>query len=275
MSEREILELQKKIEALKKEKAEKWELLTKKYHTWEFYTDGSKNPRRTKNVAGRVLYECLVNEKEEGKDQDQWIKNIELCFDKMYIENEELEPQYRMDSPSFKTTILGIMITWQQDHATVEKFLRGKLDFHKVIDGEMYMNKWAWGQIDGNSSRNYNQEAKPVFLAVLFGKTKWLRELLRLGAKTDYGMWWNMQNSGCTRMSPQELNNELMIHYDKHLDDRLKTNTAFEDYEVRKIERKRIREEIKKLLLVGSATKTTINDSSNPQLKAFQPKLKL
>lgn len=251
MSEADIIALEKQVEAMKKAKQERWKPLVNKYD--------SSNP-------ARVLYKCLVNEEEEGKNEDQWIERIELCFDKMYKEDQKLEPQYRLDTPyyGYETTILGIMIAWQKKHPDVEKFLRGKLDFHKVIDGELYMNKWAWGKDDlSKKQENYPTKAKPVFLAVLFGKTEWLIELLGLGANTDYGLFWTGYNNNCTLLTPQELNNELIKKYDLLLKDRLKKANLKGD-ELEK-ERKKIREEIGKILLVGGADKEKIKGLSNPQ----------
>jgi hypothetical protein len=249
-------ELLKQLEAFDKEDNEKWQPLVKKYGYG--------------NVPAIVLYKCLVNE-EEGKDEDQWIKNIEYCFNKMCDPEHklELEPQYRLDLTnllnSYETTILGIMITWQQDHAKVEKFLRGKLDLHKVIDGELYMNKWAWGadDIGPRNGVNYFTKARPVFLAVLFGKTEWLKELLGLGANTDNGLFWTGKNSNCRSLTPQELNTSLIQKHDDWLKKRL-IKAKLNNVEVEK-ERKKIREEIRKILLVGGADQAKIKGLSNPQ----------
>lgn len=257
MSKKEILRRKKELEAKEKERQEKWQPLVNKYGKW------SRDP-------ARILYLCLVNEEGEGEDQDQWIERIELCFDEMYDEDEKLDPQYRLNPQTphnYETTILGIMITWQKKHPIVEKFLRGKLDFHKVIDGELYMNKWAWGKdAKDENGKHHPTQGRPVFLAVLFGKTEWLKELLRLGANTDYGLFWNNLNDNCTRLSPRWLNIELLKNK-KFVNDPLKDRLKIEGFEGEKLteKQKEIREEIRKILLVGGADQAKIKGLSNPQ----------
>lgn len=274
MSEADIRALEKQLEAMKKAKQERWEPLRKKY-------GNEKNP-------AKVLYKCLVNE-EEGKDEDQWIENIKLCFDKMDSPDQKLEPQYRLpvigDHPR---TILGVMITWQKDHPKVEKFLRGKLDFHKVIKGELYMNTWAWGERVSYEGSNMWSEAKPVFLAVLYGKTRWLKELLELGAKTGYGyflrksLWDYCQrrmydawpgttgySSYWRRLTPTQLNDYLdpdTTHFreDVKLKARLKEVDGLEGDKLKERVRK-IRKEIEQILIIGGADRAKIKDSGNPQ----------
>lgn len=269
MSEADIRALEKQLEAMKKAKQERWEPLRKKY-------GNEKNP-------AKVLYKCLVNE-EEGKDEDQWIENIKLCFDKMDSPDQKLEPQYRLpDIDGHASTILGVMITWQKDHPKVEKFLRGKLDFHKVIKGELYMNTWAWGGPYRYDGKNHWSQARPVFLAVLYGKTKWLKELLQLGAKTGYGyffrksLWdlckWKEYNvygysSNWRRMTPTQLNDYLdpdTEHFieDRKLIARLK-NEGLDNDKLKERVRK-IRKEIEQILIVGGADSAKIKDSGNPQ----------
>lgn len=258
-------ELQKQLEALDREDNEKWQPLVNKYGY-------ASNP-------AIVLYKCLVNE-EEGKNEDQWIQNIQYCFNKMHDPEQKLEPQYRLDSPKFlnsnvyETTILGIMITWQKKYPKLEKFLLvGEkevppvLDLHKVIDGELYMNKWAWGADNKNTATgvNYSTKARPVFLAVLFGKTEWLKKLLGLGANTDHGRFWTGTNGNCRSLTPQELNTELIKKHDDWLIKRLKKEKANLKGDDLEKERKKIREEIRKILLVGGADQAKIKGLSNPQ----------
>ena len=269
-----IKALQAQIDALKKAKQDRWEPLRKKY-------GNEKKP-------AKVLYKCLINE-DEGKDEDQWIENIKICFNQM----DSPDPtKILLKGVTYKSTILGIMITWQKDHPKVEKFLREKLDFHKVIDGDLYMNTWAWEEeVEGYKFSVWTR-AKPVFLAVLYGKTRWLNELLKLGAKTASGyylrkkFWKSCKDKSIRldddvrwraigaseffrRLTPRELNDHFMDPKSSYSDEDVKLiarlkNEGLDNNKLKERVRK-IRKEIEQILIVGGANSAKIKYSGNPQ----------
>ncbi len=275
----------------------------------EVWNDLSKKYKTAKDDPGKVLYLCLANEEEAGDNNDagqkKWIENIEICLNEMEDRNPNEDPVYKEVRMGYSNrfgkyaprTILGTMMTWQKEHVLVENFLRKKLDFHKVINDELYMNAWAWGVIHVK----YFNKARPVFLAVLYGKTRWLKELLQLGAKTDAGQFFRLSlrnhcidkyveswsewgndvgnSSFFSVLTPTQLNDyflgekkkvgkflrkEYGKEEDIYLVERLKNVEGLEGDKLKE-KVKKIRTEIKQLLLVGGADRAKIKDSGNPQ----------
>lgn len=302
---------------------EKFEALKKKYDTKNFREVllyclqdevGEKKDR-----DGNVLNKAW-------KDDQEWLTNIKLCLRVVGRKYPKTEPQYNLPNigsseckynrPTYTdyddqkcnpqghpVTILGIMITWNKEHPDVEKFFntdeKYKLNFYKVMDlskeigtGELYMNSWAWGArntiMQNRMPNDLYTKARPLFLAVLFGKTRWVKKLLDMGAKTDYGyfvqksLYENVSNfliktsKYFRRITPVELNDyftnpnlDNVKHrlggfyvHDTYLKARLKYNNPNMDSQQIKNEIIKIRIEIRTLLQFGGAK---IKDSGNPQ----------
>jgi len=296
---KQIQEDNKKFEALKK----KYE--TKIARNVLFYCLKDEIGEK-KDINGKVVAKAWENDQE-------WLSNIKLCLRVVGREHPETEPQYNLPNMGISpckfedqkcnpkghpTTILGIMITWKKEHPLVENFFntddKYKLDFYKVMKlsnetgtGELYMNSWAWGArniiMQYKMPNDLYTKAKPLFLAVLFGNTRWVKKLLDMGAKTDYGYFLQkslyekmrliaiMTSKYFRRITPVELNDYFTTStkklggyyvHDIYLKARLKYNNPSMDENQIKKEIIKIRKEIKTLLQFGGAKS---KDSGNPQ----------